>query len=293
VSLKAWLGATRPRTLVASLLPVVVGTMYAWRQTGEVSWAAFSLCLLFAGCMQVGANFANDYYDFRKGADGANRIGPARAVASGVIKPRTMKICALIVLSMGFLIGLILLRLTGGGWPMLAIGVASVCSALAYTSGPWPLAYVGLGDLFVLLFFGLIAVTVTHFVQLSVAGLSWDQAPWVPAIAVGLVINNLLVVNNHRDMDTDAEAAKRTLIVRFGRGFGVCLYFMAILFAMLIFPLQEDGLFAALFLLPIGLFFTHRLKRARSPRDYSIVFAGTAALALLYGVAATVSLFWL
>ena len=133
MSLKAWLGATRPRTLVASLLPVVVGTMYAWRQTGEVSWAAFSLCLLFAGCMQVGANFANDYYDFRKGADGANRIGPARAVASGVIKPRTMKLCALIVLSMGFLIGLILLRLTAGGWPMLAIGVASVCSALAYT----------------------------------------------------------------------------------------------------------------------------------------------------------------
>ena len=151
----------------------------------------------------------------------------------------------------------------------------------------------GFGDLFVVLFFGLIAVTVTHFVQLSVAGFLWEQAPWVPAIAVGLVINNLLVVNNHRDMDTDAKAAKRTLIVRFGRGFGVCLYFMAILFAMLIFPLQEDGLFAALFLLPVGLFFTHRLKRAQAPRDYSIVFAGTAILAFLYGVAVVVRLVWL
>mgnify|MGYP001223549365 FL=1 len=243
--------------------------------------------------MQVGANFANDYYDFRRGADGADRIGPARAVATGAIKPQVMKICALVVLGIGFLLGLVLLWITDGGWALLAIGMACVFSAWAYTSGPWPLAYLGLGDLFVILFFGLIAVPVTHFVQLSVAGAAWEQIPWMPAIGVGLVINNLLVVNNHRDMETDARAGKRTLVVRFGKGFGVGLYFLAVVLAMLIFPLQEDGLRAAMLLLPAGLFFTHRLNQAKAPRDYTVVFAGTAALTLLYGVAGVGSVLWL
>ena len=143
-----------------------------------------------------------------------------------------------------------------------------------------------------ILFFGLIAVPVTHFVQLSVGGVAWEQVPWLPALGVGFVINNLLVVNNHRDMETDARAGKRTLVVRFGKGFGVGLYFLAVVFAMLIFPLQEDGLQAAMFLLPGGLFFTHRLNQAKAPRDYTVVFAGTATLTLLYGTASVGGVLW-
>ncbi|MFP6901002.1 MAG: 1,4-dihydroxy-2-naphthoate octaprenyltransferase, partial [Opitutales bacterium] len=158
MSLGAWLGATRPLTLVASMVPVVVGTIYSWRQTAEISWTIFALCLGFAFLMQIGANFANDYYDFGRGADRHDRIGPARAVASGMIRPGLMKAAAYVVLALGFALGLALLRISNGGWPLLAVGVASVVCALAYTSGPWPLAYLGLGDLFVILFFGLVAV---------------------------------------------------------------------------------------------------------------------------------------
>jgi 1,4-dihydroxy-2-naphthoate octaprenyltransferase len=270
-----------------------VGTVFAWRQTGQLSWQIVFLCLGFAAFMQIGANFANDYFDFRRGADREDRIGPVRAVASGAIKPRTMLICAVLVLAIGFALGLVLMWTSNGGWALLGVGVASVVCALAYTAGPWPLAYVGLGDLFVLLFFGLIAVSVTHFVQLRVAGAAWEQVPWLPALGVGLIINNLLVVNNHRDADTDRRAGKGTLVVRFGRPFGVASYLLAVVFATLVFPLQEDGLRAALFLLPVGLFFTHRLAKTSDPRDYAFVFAGTAALVFLYGLACVASALWL
>ncbi len=289
----AWLAATRPRTLGASLVPVAVGTAYAWRKIDGISWGTFALCLCFASLMQIGANFANDYYDFRRGADGQDRIGPARAVASGDIKPRTMQICALAVLSVGFVVGLFLLWVSHGGWPLLAVGVASVVCALAYTSGPWPLAYLGLGDLFVILFFGLIAVLVTHYVQLSAAGYEWEQAPWIPALGVGLVINNLLVVNNHRDAETDRLVGKLTLVARFGRRFGLVAYLMAVVFAMLVFPLLEEGLQGVLALLPAGIFLGYRLSRANDSRGYGFVFAGTAALIMLYGTFAVAGIIWL
>lgn len=283
MSSAAWLAATRPRTLVASLVPVVVGTAYAWRQTAEISWVVFWLCLCFASLMQIGANFANDYYDFRKGADDQDRIGPARAVASGAISPGTMRMSALGVLAVGFAVGLVLLQMSNGGWLLLAVGLASVVCALAYTSGPWPLAYVGLGDLFVILFFGLVAVPVTHFVQLSVAGFKWEQVPWIPALAVGLVINNLLVVNNHRDAETDRRVGKLTIVARFGKRFGVAAYLFAIVFSMLIFPLLEDGLRGTLFLFPVGCYLARRLDQATDAHHYGFVFAGTAVLVLFYG----------
>jgi 1,4-dihydroxy-2-naphthoate polyprenyltransferase len=269
-----------------------MGTAYAWSQTNEISWLIFCLCLLFAFFMQIGANFANDYYDFCKGADGEDRIGPVRAVASGAISPRTMRMAAFVVLALGFGIGLLLLQISDGGWPLLAVGVASVACALAYTCGPWPLAYLGLGDLFVIFFFGLVALPVTHYVQLRSSGILWDQGqvPWVPAIAVGLIINNLLIVNNHRDAETDRRVGKLTLVARFGQRFGVAFYFLAILVAALIFPLIEEGLRGTILLLPLGCYLGFRLSRSGDSRNYNFIFAGTAAIVFLYGGLTIVSL---
>ena len=293
MSVSAWLGAVRPRTLVASLLPVAVGTAYAWRQTHFISWEALVFCLGFACFMQIGANLANDYYDFRKGADTKDRKGPVRAVSSGAIKPETMKRGAWLVLALGFVLGLRLMVISQGGLPLLAVGFASVVCALLYTCGPWPLAYLGLGDLFVILFFGIIAVSVTHFVQLRIGMAEWKEVPWFPALGVGLVINNLLVVNNHRDAETDREAGKKTVVVRFVKRFGTLLYLVGVLVSMLALPCWRNELQGLLALLPVGLFFTHRLAKASNAESYRTVFAGTAALILLYGLAAVACLVWL
>jgi len=242
--------------------------------------------------MQIGANFANDYYDYCKGADGPDRMGPARAVATGAISPAWMRMAAFCSLGLGFVLGLVLFQVSGGGWLLLVVGVASVACALAYTSGPWPLAYLGLGDVFVILFFGFIAVSVTHFVQLSVAEVMWkqDTAPWIPALAVGLVINNLLVVNNHRDADTDRRVGKLTIVARFGRSFGSAIYFLSIALATLLLPLLEVGLRGTLVLFPLGYFLWRRLMQAKDSSAYSFVFAGTATMVVLYGALSVLSL---
>lgn len=209
---RIWLEATRPRTLPAAVGPVLVGTALAIRADSFVLPAALA-CLGFALLIQVGTNFANDYYDFVKGADTAERVGPRRAVASGLVKPGTMKLVTAITFAVAFLVGLSLLPY--GGWPLLAIGVASVICGYAYTGGPYPLGYNGLGDLFVFIFFGLIAVGATAFVQTG--ALTADL--WIAGAGVGGLAANILVVNNYRDVETDAKAGKRTLVVRFGRAF--------------------------------------------------------------------------
>lgn len=200
----------RPRTLSAAVAPVLVGSALA-RHDGAFDAGAAALCLGFALLVQIGTNFANDYYDFVHGADTAARVGPRRAVAAGLVAPATMRRAMVGVLGGAFLVGLGLVA-WGGPW-LLVVGVASILGAIAYTGGPWPLAYHGLGDVFVFLFFGLVAVGATYFVQ---AGrLSLDVM--LAAAAVGLLATNILLVNNYRDMETDATAGKRTLVVRFGR----------------------------------------------------------------------------
>jgi 1,4-dihydroxy-2-naphthoate octaprenyltransferase len=175
--------------------------------------AAAGLCLGFALLVQIGTNFANDYYDFVHGAD-TPRVGPRRAVASGLVAPRSMRSAMAAVFAAAFAVGLGLIH-WGGPW-MLAVGAASILSGIAYTGGPWPLGYHGLGDLFVFVFFGFVAVTVTYFVQ---AG-RISAAAVMAGAAIGLLSANISsLVNNYRDAETDAAAEKRTLVVRFGRGF--------------------------------------------------------------------------
>lgn len=210
---RVWAEATRPRTLPAAIAPVVVGTALAARGEGA-EWAAAAGCLGFALLIQIGTNFANDYYDFIKGADTAERVGPRRAVASGLIAPGTMKAAMIAVFAAAFAVGLTLLAY--GGWPLLVVGVASIVCGVAYTGGPYPLAYHGLGDLFVFVFFGLVAVGATTYVQTGALG----PATWVAGAAMGALAANILVANNYRDVETDARAGKNTLLVRWGRGYG-------------------------------------------------------------------------
>jgi 1,4-dihydroxy-2-naphthoate octaprenyltransferase len=206
-----WLSAARPRTLPAAVAPVLVGSALAWHD-GHFAAGAAALCLAFALLVQVGTNFANDYYDFMKGADTVARVGPRRAVAAGLVTPLTMRRAMVGVFAAAFLTGLGLLA-WGGPW-LLAVGVASIASGAAYTGGPWPLGYHGLGDVFVFVFFGLVAVCTTYFVQ---AGTVTAEVA-LGAIGIGVLAVNILVVNNYRDVETDATAGKRTLVVRFGRG---------------------------------------------------------------------------
>lgn len=182
------------------------------------SWAPAVICLVFALLVQIGTNFANDYSDFIKGADREDRLGPRRAVASGLILARTMARATVLTFAAAFLAGLSLIP--WGGWWLLPIGIASLVFGWAYTGGPYPLAYHGLGDVFVFVFFGLVAVGGTFFVMAR----HIDGTVILAAVPVGLLATNILVVNNYRDMETDARAGKRTTVVRFGRGYARAQY---------------------------------------------------------------------
>jgi 1,4-dihydroxy-2-naphthoate octaprenyltransferase len=189
---------------------VVVGSALAWR-AGAFSLVAALLCLAFALLVQIGANFANDYYDFVHGADTHERVGPVRAVAAGLVSPAAMMRAMWLVFGLAFATGLALI--VWGGWWLVVVGLASIACAVAYTGGPYPLGYHGLGDVFVFLFFGLVAVGGTFYVQ---AGSVTASSLWAGA-AVGALATNILLVNNYRDAATDAKAGKRTVVVRFGR----------------------------------------------------------------------------
>ena len=277
-----WLAATRPRTLPAAVAPVLVGTAAAWRE-GKYDGAAAGLCLLFAVLVQIGTNFANDYYDFIKGADTATRVGPKRAVASGLIPPATMKGALWVVFAAAFLSGLGLIA-WGGPW-LLAVGVASILCGFAYTGGPFPLGYHGLGDVFVFVFFGLVAVCTTCFVQAGKVTL----AAWLAAVPIGLLTANILVVNNYRDVDTDTVAGKRTLVVRFGRGFARAQYGLSLVIALLV-PLicfaYDRHVWSLLPLGVVPMAWSHfqRLSEKKSPSELIALLGDTGKLLSLYAL---------
>lgn len=230
----AWLEAARPKTLPASLSPVLVGSALAWRE-GLFRPVPALLCLGVALLAQIASNFANDYFDFKKGADTPGRMGPERAVASGWITPRAMLRAALLTLGVACLAGCMLLFYAG--WELIPVGVAIAICVLAYSAGPFPLAYNGLGDVCVLLFYGIVPVCFTYYVQT----LSFSLLALLMSLAVGFLSVNILVVNNYRDYAEDKAAAKRTTIVLFGRRFGRWLYLVnGLLSLLLAFPLLLD-----------------------------------------------------
>jgi 1,4-dihydroxy-2-naphthoate octaprenyltransferase len=208
--LRPWLIAARPATLWASVAPVLVGSGLAWGQ-GVFRTDAFAVALASAVLINVGANFANDASDARRGADGPARIGPTRAVASGLISPRRMWAGVAVVFALASAGGLYLAAIAG--WPVLVIGAACLLAALGYTGGPFPYGYRALGEVAVFLFFGLAGTVGSRFVHDGTA----PSAAWLLAIPVGMLVSAILVANNVRDLDTDRAAGKCTLAVLLGR----------------------------------------------------------------------------
>ena len=280
---KVWLEASRPKTLPAAIVPVMVATALAHAH-GGASLAKAAVCLAFALLVQIGTNFANDYFDFVKGADTAERVGPRRAVAAGLVTPRAMLIATGLVLALAFAVGLLLV--IEGGWLLVPVGVVSIVCAVAYTGGPYPLGYNGLGDVFVFVFFGLVAVAVTFFVQV---GRAPGADVWLAAAALGALAANILVANNYRDADTDARAGKRTLVVRFGRRFARIQYAASVGFALLA-PLTLWRLgytwpvLAPVALAPWAIALARRLENAANPAEQIAVLADTAKFLAFYGV---------
>ncbi|TVQ96456.1 MAG: 1,4-dihydroxy-2-naphthoate polyprenyltransferase [Deltaproteobacteria bacterium] len=208
--LSLWWMAARPKTLSAAAVPVLVGVAVALLD-GLFRPLPALAALLGAFLIQVGTNLANDYYDFKKGADTEERLGPTRVTQAGLIAPDAVFRAMVLTFAASALVGLYLVWI--GGWPIVVIGLLSIASGVAYTGGPWPLGYNGLGDLFVFVFFGLVATVGTYWVQ----ALEWSWLALAAAVPVGLLSTAILVVNNLRDADTDALAGKRTLAVRFGK----------------------------------------------------------------------------
>ena len=208
----AWIMAARPATLTAAVAPVLVGTAVA-AHDGEFRPLPFVAALVAASLIQIGTNLANDFFDFEKGVDAPGRLGPSRVTQSGLLSPQEVRIGMYLAFAAAAAVGLYLIVV--GGWPILLVGALAISAGIAYTGGPWPLGYHGLGDAFVFLFFGLVAVIGSYYLQVE------EIRPLTLAIAVpvGLTVTAILVVNNLRDIETDRRAGKRTLAVRIGAGF--------------------------------------------------------------------------
>jgi 1,4-dihydroxy-2-naphthoate octaprenyltransferase len=211
--LKSWILAARPKTLLAGIVPVWLGCELGWRLEGLFDGWLAGCTLLSAVGIQVATNFFNDAIDFEKGADGEARVGPRRVTASGDLSSKQVMAGGVMVLFGACLLALPLIQ--ARGWPILAIGLPSLYFSYGYTGGPLPLAYRGLGELFVILFFGLVAVAGTFFVQTGM----WSAEAMVLGVQVGCLSTVLIAVNNLRDVEEDRASEKRTLAVRFGKRF--------------------------------------------------------------------------
>ncbi len=274
--------AARPKTLPAAIVPVLLGAALGI-EARVFDLAPVMFCLIFALLIQIGTNYANDYFDFVKGADTPDRIGPLRAVAGGLVKPRQMFWAMTVVFALAFAVGCGLIYY--GGWWLLAVGIVSIICGIAYTGGPYPLGYNGFGDILVFIFFGIVAVMFTFFVQSGYFSL---ESFWVSLSAGGL-ITNILVVNNYRDVEQDARADKKTLVVRFGRSFAL-RHYQANLLLALVAPiiLWQSGMavwvFLPLIIWPFSLRLSRGLRIARSGSEFNKLLAQTAGFLLGYGV---------
>ena len=279
---RAWMLAARPRTLPAALAPVIVGTALALRD-GMFAPGPAIAAVLVALLLQIGANFANDVFDFRRGADTHERLGPTRVTQSGLIAERQVLAATIGVIVLAAIAGFYLVL--RGGIPILILGIAAIIATLAYTGGPFPLGYNGLGEVFVLIFFGFVAVAGTYYVQ----SLQLTTTAIAAAIPVGMLVTNILVINNLRDLDTDRKAGKRTLAVRFGRA-GTQLEYLALIIIAYLTPallwltgaLGPWGLLTWL-TLPLAVRLV-RQTRQETGRALNKTLGGTAQLELLFSI---------
>jgi 1,4-dihydroxy-2-naphthoate octaprenyltransferase len=284
--LRAWFLACRPKTLSVSLSPVLVGTAVAWHDTGTLLWLPLLAAALGAACIQIGTNLFNDVGDFLRGTDTPERLGPKRATAEGWLSPGMVKAGAWFSFALAFACGVYLVA--HGGWPIVVIGLASLAAGWAYTGGPRPIAYGPLGEVFVFVFFGLVAVGGSYYLQT----LHLAPAALIAGTLVGIHAAAVITVNNYRDLDGDARNAKNTLAVRLGRPATRRLYAGEMLapYALLLF-LAPLGWPAALPLLslPLALHLIRRFYREAPGPVFNAILAASAGLQLAFALLLTLS----
>ena len=280
--IQTWWLAIRPRTLPAAASGVAMGCALAWYD-GSFQLLPALACLLIALLLQIGSNVANDVFDFERGADTAERLGPVRVTQAGFLTPTQVKRGMVVIFGLAAMLGLYLAALRG--WTVIWLGAAAILSAVAYTGGPYPLGYHGLGDVFVFLFFGLAAVAGTYFVQVgSVSVIAW----WM-SVPVGLIVTAILVVNNLRDIDSDRRAGKHTLAVRLGERGAKIEYVLCMAIAYLIVPalvlmnLIPIGGMLAWLSLPVAVR-TLRTVFTQKGRPLNAALAGTGQTAFLFSL---------
>ena len=269
----AWFLASRPKTLVAAVVPVIIGTAFATRYAA-LDWGIFACIMASALFIQIGTNLSNDYGDHVRGADTARRVGPMRVTQSGLIRPAHVKAGYIAAYGLAVLFGIPLML--EGGWPIVTIGVFSILAGWAYTNGPYPIGYNGLGEVFVLVFFGILAVAGTSYLLIG----EWLVTSFWIGFVPGLLASAILVINNIRDIETDRAAGKRTLAAVYGRRFAQIEFTLFVLIP---------------FLIPVLLYFQDYDHRVLLPilalplliRPLGIAWSKTDPVSLIRGLAAT------
>lgn len=276
----AWFLACRPKTLTVSLAPVLVGTTTAWHDSGTLVWLPLLAALIGACLIQIGTNLFNDVGDFLAGTDTAERLGPKRATAEGWLTPNAVRRGAWLAFAGAFACGLYLAW--RGGWPIVLIGIASLIAGWAYTSGPRPISRGPWGEVFVLVFFGLVAVAGSHYVQT----LSLDPGALLCGLLLGVHAAAVITVNNYRDLESDQRSGRRTLAIRLGRRRTQRLYAAEILLPFGLLALLQPGLGTAVWLpllsLPIGMRLIRRFCNEPPGPGFNGLLAQTAALQLAF-----------
>ena len=281
---RAWLLASRPATLPAAAVPVIVGGAAAVNQGAVFRPLVFVTTLAAALLIQIGTNFANDYSDFHRGADHEGRLGPVRVTQSGLISHHAVRRGIVVAFGLAALLGAGLAVV--GGWPIILIGVLSLVCGLAYTGGPWPFGYHGLGDIFVFGFFGPVAVTGTAYLQ---AG-HWSALALALSIPIGLLVTNILVINNLRDLPTDRAAGKRTLAVRIGDAAARAQYALLMAMAYVVPGVLAAGATSRRWLLlpwltvPFAVVLVRRVQGGLAGRELNPMLERTGKLLLLFGL---------
>jgi len=281
--------ASRPRTLTISATPVMVGTALAWAAHGRVHWTAALAALAASALIQIGTNIHNDAADFERGGDGPDRIGPARVTSSGLLPAGSVKRGAYICFAIAALIGTYLVSV--GGWPILVLGLLSIVAGWGYTGGPFPIAYTPFGELFCVMFFGLGGVVGTYF--LSTGQISFPAI--VAGIALGSLVGAVLLVNNYRDVESDARVGRQTLPIVVGPTLTIMIFagLMLLPFALLPLierPLTHGQVWPALIALPLALAMIYRFSQEPRGQAFNRILVQTAQVEFAFSVLLTIGL---
>lgn len=288
-SLKNWILAARPKTLSAAWTPVIIGASLAYLQN-NLNLLVSLIVLLCATLIQIGTNFANDYYDYKKGSDRVDRVGFKRMTAAGLIEPDMMKLAAYVTMFLAFLTGLYLVNV--GGVTILAIGISSLVFGIMYTGGPFPLGYNGLGDFFVFAYFGIVATMTTYYLNT----LEWSSISFWAALIPGALSTNILVVNNLRDVAQDRVSGKKTLGVLLGEKALKWEYTVLLALAFAIPPhffVRLDTsiwIFLPYLSVPLSLKLLSEVWSHKKKSTLNGTLEKTAAFMFLYGVLFTIGL---